>query len=110
MDFGSAVGADAGASTAGDGIEAEAGAAFTFGGGERCPEEGGGAEIPIPGPMIPVARQVAVVAAPAVQIAAIFCPVPARAPAVPASPGCRAPVALKAAKRSFVAPAWAAWD
>jgi hypothetical protein len=60
---------------------------FTFGGGEWCAGEGGGALIPIPGPTIPVAKQVAVVATPAVQTAAIFWALPASAPALPPSLG-----------------------
>lgn len=72
MGFASGVGADGGAWTAGAAAGVGSGTLFIFGRDERCPEEDGGAEIPIPGPMIPVAKQAAVVAAPAVQIAAIF--------------------------------------
>ena len=47
------------------------GTVFTCAGGESLPDAVGGVA-PIPGPRAPVARQAAVVAAPAPQIATIF--------------------------------------
>lgn len=80
--------------------------ALTIGGGELWPwaVEGAAAVVPMPVPITPVARQVAV-AAP--QMAASFWAVGPSRPAPVASPGWRAPLALKAAKRSFEVAAWA---
>ena len=103
---GAGVGSGGGAGASGGG---GSGIALTIGGGELCPwaVEGAAAVVPMPVPITPVARQVAVVAEAAPQMAASFWAVGPSRPAPVASPGWRAPLALKAAKRSFEVAAWA---
>ena len=65
---------------------------------------------PMPGPTIPVATQVAAPAAPAVQTAAIFWPVPARRPAESAPSGGKAPPRPVGGEADAVGPGLGAVD
>src|ERR1700755_1561288 len=89
---GEGVGSGVTASGAGSLVSAAGSSSRTWAGGRSG--RSGGEVLTIPGPTAPVSRQVAVVAAPAVQTAAIFWPVVSRALAGAPSEVLNAPVAL----------------